>query len=605
MAVGVASLASPDAGAAEPIRTAYLTPGTETLRESDIPPALSAADAQRYRAIFAYQERGEWSAADAEIQRLDSKLLLGHVLAQRYLDKRYRRVAYAELREWLAQYADLPDAAAIHAVALKRRPAHTKAPATPVGAPVPYRGVARAAVELRPSGKPEPLTLAGDEAARAAQLRAELRQAIKENRHAAEQSLRAAIATGLLSPGEIDDARADLVEAYFFNGEDQDALIQAAMVKTDAYKPYAHWLGGLAAWRLGRLGDARSHFEALAKTDGISPWNMAAASYWASRVHLRARRPQLVNYWLAKAAQQPRTLYGLLARRGLGYDTWFNFEADGFTEGDADTLAANPRGRRVLALLQAGQNARAEVELRMLASEASPRLLPALVAVADRGNMPAVSLQLAAMLSQRDGRRHDHALYPMPRWKPQGGFTVDRALLFAVMRQESEFLADAESPKGALGLMQMMPETARPIAEKAGIKLREGGRHARDLLLDKLREPETNLRLAQDYIQDLLSSDAIQGNLILFAAAYNWGPGAVARWKSRPEYKDDPLLFLESIPSRETRAFAAHVITSYWVYRLRFGQPTRDLDALASGRWPVYAAHDPASPQVVQNAAAR
>lgn len=605
MSLGLASLASPDAGAAERIRTAYLTPGTETLREVEIPQVLSTADVQRYRTIRQLQERAEWSAADAEIAHLDNRVLLGHVLAQRYLDKRYRRVSYAELQAWLADYADLPDAAAVHAIAVKRRPANTKAPAPPVGAPVPYRGVARAAVELRPTAKPAALPLDGIEAERAAQLRAELRPAIKENRQAAQQLLRAGIAAGLLSPAEIDDARADLLEAFFFNGEDQDALIQAGMVQTDAYKPYAHWLGGLAAWRINRLGDARLHFEALAKTAGISPWNMAAASYWASRVHLRAKRPQLVNYWVAKAAEHPRTFYGLLARRSLGTDTWFNFEAQPLTRADAETLGTHPRGRRILALLQLGETARAEAELRVLASEASPQLLPALVAVADRGNMPAVSLQLAAMLSQRDGRKHDHAFYPMPRWQPHGGFTVDRALLFSVMRQESEFLTDAESPAGALGLMQMMPATARPIAEKAGIKLREGGPRTRDLLLEKLRDPATNLRLAQDYIEELLASDAIKGNLILFAAAYNGGPGALARWKARPEFKDDPLLFLESIPSRETRAFAAHVLTSYWVYRQRFGQKTADLDALASGKWPVYAALDPTPAQVIQNAAAR
>jgi soluble lytic murein transglycosylase len=356
---------------------------------------------------------------------------------------------------------------------------------------------------------------------------------------------------------------------------------------------------------MNRLGDARLHFEALARTGGISPWNAAAAAYWTSRVHLRAKRPQLVNHWLGLAAQHPRTFYGLVAARSLGRKTWFNFEAEPFTPRDVDTLLATNAGRRILALLEIGQNVRAEREVRILAGQAGPTLLPALAGVADRGNMPAVSLQLAAMLGHRDGRKHDHAAYPMPRWQPEGGFTVDRALLFALMRQESEFLADAESPAGALGLMQIMPATARDVAEKAGIRLDDGGRKKRDPIIEKLRRPETNLQLAQEYVQALLRHDAIRGNLVLVAAAYNSGPGAIQRWKARPEFRDDPLLFLESIPSRETRAFAAHVLTSYWIYRHRFGQPTRDLDVLASGSWPVYAAQDPVTPQVVLNAAAR
>ena len=76
------------------------------------------------------------------------------------------------------------------------------------------------------------------------------------------------------------------------------------------------------------------------------------------------------------------------------------------------------------------------------------------------------------------------------------------------------------------------------------------------------------------------------------AAAYNAGPGPMLRWQARPEYRDDPLLFLESLPSRETRVFVQRVLTNYWVYRMRLGQATPDLDRLASGRWPVYVALD-------------
>jgi soluble lytic murein transglycosylase len=598
-------LAAPTAHAADAMLTAYLTPGSASPRESDLSPALAASEAERYRRIFRLQEGAEWAAADTEIARLRDRTLLGHVLAQRYLDKRYRRVGYAELEAWLADYAELPDAAAIHALAVKRRPARTAAPEKPVGAPVPYHGVAHGAVELRPVAKPAPLPLEPGDATRAAALRGELRLAAREHRPWAQHLLRDDETRALLSPGELDDARADLVEAAFFAGEDAEALTQAALVATEPYRPFAHWIAGLAAWRSTRLAEARSHFEALARTEGISPWNKSAAAYWASRVHLRAKRPQLVNYWLGLAAEHPRTFYGLLARKSLGHDIWFNFEAEPITRADAEAIEALPAGRRILALLQIDEGARAEQELRVLANRAGPALMPALTALADRGNMPAVSLQLAAMRGARDGRRHDHAAYPVPRWEPAGGFTVDRALLFALMRQESEFLADVESPAGALGLMQIMPATARAMAQKAGLALRPAKRGRTDPLLEKLREPETNLRLAQDYVLALLRHDAIKGNLVLLAAAYNSGPGTLAKWKAKPEFRDDPLLFLESIPNRETRAFAEHVLTSYWIYRQRFAQRTPDLDALASGGWPVYVALDPPTDRVTRNAAAR
>lgn len=60
----------------------------------------------------------------------------------------------------------------------------------------------------------------------------------------------------------------------------------------------------------------------------------------------------------------------------------------------------------------------------------------------------------------------------------------------------------------------------------------------------------------------------------------------------RPEYEEDPLLFIESLPSRETRVYVQRVMTNYWIYRARLKQPTPDLDALAAGRWPSYVALD-------------
>src|SRR5207248_841129 len=114
--------------------------------------------------------------------------------------------------------------------------------------------------------------------------------------------------------------------------------------------------------------------------------------------------PQLVNYWLGIAAEQPRTFYGLIARRALGTDIYFNFEVERFTAHDGQVLMSLPGGRRALALLQVGEGARAEMEVRHLVNQASPSTVPSLVALADRGNMPAVSLQLARMQSEFDGR---------------------------------------------------------------------------------------------------------------------------------------------------------------------------------------------------------
>src|SRR5581483_12015922 len=102
-------------------------------------------------------------------------------------------------------------------------------------------------------------------------------------------------------------------------------------------------------------------------------------------------------------------------------------------------------------------------------SSTDERIMPAVEALAERANMPGLTFQLAAFMARTDGRTHDRALYPVPRWQPKGGFTVDRALLFAMMRQESQFMPQVRSSAGALGVMQLMPATARSMAARVGL----------------------------------------------------------------------------------------------------------------------------------------
>jgi soluble lytic murein transglycosylase len=497
----------PGSARAESIRTSALPPNIDDSDDADLPTLLAEADAERYRHIFALQAAGSWRAADREIAGLEDRLLLGTVEAQRYLHKAYH-ASYRELAAWLARHADEPDAKAIYALALKRRPAGAPAPPRPtVAMLVPHGGGGEA------SGSSKPMS--ADAAAR--------------------------------------------------------------------------WEAGLAAWRLGRYGEASSHFQEVARAAGQSSWAVAAAAFWAGRAELKRRHPERFTHWLDIAAEHPRTFYGLLARRTLGIDSTDDVDDPPFTAADAELLRATPAGRRALALLQVGERARAEAELRTLAPRGTPALVEALAALADRANMPALSLQLAGRVAGADGRTYDPALYPVPRWTPVGGFSVDRALLFALMRQESQFLPEVESAAGAVGLMQLMPATAHAMARRTGVTL---ARHDKRRTRNALAEPEVNLALAQEYITLLLDDDRIRGNLVLFAAAYNCGPAAALRWWSSRELRQDPLLFIESIPSQETRMFTERVLANYWIYRQRLGQPSPDLDALAAGEWPTYTALD-------------
>ena len=91
--------------------------------------------------------------------------------------------------------------------------------------------------------------------------------------------------------------------------------------------------------------------------------------------------------------------------------------------------------------------------------------------------------------------------------------------------------------------------------------------------------------------------------LLLTAAAYNGGPGNLRKWqrRARKGAYTDVLMFIESIPARETRIFIERVLSNLWMYRERLGEPAPSLDALAAGERPVYIAVDGAEGSVAED----
>ena len=345
--------------------------------------------------------------------------------------------------------------------------------------------------------------------------------------------------------------------ALFNEGRDGDAVYWAeqAAERSGDVLPEADWVAGLALWRQDQRADAVHHFEAVANAQGISNWLSSAGAFWAARANLAAHRPEVVNHWLQQAALYPRTFYGILARRALGLDVQFTWDDRPFTDVDADALQRIPTAQRAMALLQIGEKGLAEDELRDLAIGASPGLAQSLLAFARAADMPSLTVSLGRAVSSRDGRLHDAAFYPLPAWSPQGGWSVDRALVLAFARQESGFNPRARSPAGAVGLMQLMPATARAMGATG-----------------PLTDPDVSLQAGQRYHPPPAGRRVDPGNLMLLAASYNCGPAAAQRWMQTIRHKDDALLFMESIPTQETRVFVERVLTNFWAYRSRLGQ---------------------------------
>ncbi len=579
VALAVASGAAANDGG---LQTALLEPGEpRDLRAVQLPPMLSEADASRYRVIFRLQAQGAWKASERITAQLRNRILMGHVLAQRYLHPTKYRSRYKELKAWMAKYADHPQARQIYKLALRRRPRNWRMPKPPA---VGKRATSERRVRVYRAAEPRK-RLDRSQRKKLRQIKRRIRWYLRKGwTKAAKKLLARKDLRELFHPVGHDRERARLGAAYFAAGRDEWALEWAgrAAKRSGKYLPQASWTAGLAAWRLGRFDQSRAYFARVANAERASTWLKSAGAYWAARASLRAGRPQDVNRLLSIASAYSRTFYGLLARRQLGLEVKFDWAPPPLPSDMVEALTAAPGGRRAVTLLSIGEDHRAERELRLLFTRATPELASAMLALADRANMPSLAMRLSDMLLQNGTKFHDSTAYPVPRLALGKIGRVDLALILALIRQESRFNPRAKSHAGARGLMQIMPRTASFLARDRRFRGRK-----RSALFD----PGTNIALGQKYIGILLRDDNVKGDLMRFAMAWNGGPGNLRKWQRRVRHQNDPLLFIESIPLKETRNFVERVLTNYWIYRMRFGLPTPTLDAVAAGGRPIHGLH--------------
>ncbi|MGE0256667.1 MAG: transglycosylase SLT domain-containing protein [Alphaproteobacteria bacterium] len=581
--LALAAFAVPAAAQApqpKPVQMALVGPGTLSIEGvGSVPGVLSPADVAAYRAIFAYQDDGKWAAADAQIARLRDRRLMGHVLAQRYLHPDSGRTSWAELSDWMATYADLPQAPRLYTLAVRRQPRGAAGPQRPTAQRPPLPAYSAAAI----APTPQRANLSAAERRTAARLLDDIEaRARRGSPTPALETLNGAEARRLLSPAERSRGLAAVAQGYFRTGPEHDTKAVAAAreaLGTGEDTPMAFWWGGLAAFRAGRVEDAQRLFTALARSASADDWNLSSGAFWAARAYLLGGKPEKVNDMLALGATRKLTFYGILSRRALGLDLDLDWNDAPLDTGVFAALAATPAGSRAIGLLQVGRSPDAEQEMMALAG-AEPGLIPALTGLAVHARLAALAYRLA--VAQGEGAPIA-ALYPLPDWEPADGFTVDRALVFAIVRQESAFNERAISPAGARGLMQLMPRTASFVGGERSL-----AGNGRNRLLD----PALNLTLGQAYVNRLLADQAIGTDLFRLAVAYNAGPGNLKSWDRNNRHSDDPLLFIESLPARETRLFIERLLTNYWVYRHRLGQPSTALDDLAAGTWPAYLAQD-------------
>jgi len=518
--------------------------------EGGIPRQLSDADRETYRQFFQSLRAKDYQAAAALLERLPTDAMASVARAELILSNPGARDP-AAVAALLAASPELPEAPAL-------------ARYSPDGAILPPQHVL-----IRPAG---PSKRAATRPTRdSAALSAKVQPLLKDGDPAgAEAWIEAAAAN--VSPEALTEWRQKLAWAYFQNGDDASARRVAALAQTGAgdWSVDAAWVNGLASWRAGDFAAAGAAFDRVAGNAGDDE-TRAAGLFWSARCKVATGDAVGADPKLQAASRLGESFYGMLAAAALGLP---DAPLGPLDAADTQALLRHPNLRAAAALAEIGETDLADQMLRYQARIGDPAEHNQLIAFAAELKLPATQVWLAQN-APKGTRISLAARYPMPAWAPAEGWRVDPALVYAHALQESELRTDAISRSGARGLMQLMPTTAQLIARHKGDTVRP------------LDDPAVSFEYGQSYLEELAAAGGTGGLLPKVIAAYNAGPNNVARWTAGNQ---DPLLFIESIPFLQTRAYVAIVLRNYWIYQRQTGTASPSLTAMAQGRWPRFPA---------------
>jgi soluble lytic murein transglycosylase len=256
-----------------------------------------------------------------------------------------------------------------------------------------------------------------------------------------------------------------------------------------------------------------------------------------------------------------RGFYGFLSADVLGHD-YTLVDRPVNPPGEAMEAIRNSAGmRRAKELLDLGRVVQARREWFYATRGLAPAQLLAAGKLAEQWGWYRKSIQ--AMIEARhwdDLQLRFPLAYPEEIRSASASTNIDPPFLYAIARQESAFAADAKSPAGAMGVMQLMPSTARSTAREIGVQYRYW-----DLI-----DPSQNIQLGSRYLHQLL--DQFNGNRILAAAAYNAGPYRVKQWLENSEKQLPYDIWIETIPYGETRSYVQNVLAYSVIYGYRMGK---------------------------------
>ncbi len=403
---------------------------------------------------------------------------------------------------------------------------------------------------------------------------------------------RAVVAKATYTLGKIaeDKGEFDIAKRYYLvyldhyvDQEDFEFALNSLVVNYAAKKDWASMVVPL------------EHFlaqQSLVHIDKRPIGAMAFSLFWMGRAHLQLGNPDLAReMWRRLAAEYYSTFYGAIGHYLLEQSSGRNyaiepsrvsgFEFSRYEKNLSD--AGRAASARTLKFLESGlpERARCEVE-EVVASSASDYdalLTRTLLMHASGAWLDAIKIYDAIPRSVRNGLPVGFERVLFPRKYAElvksraSKLNLDPDFVFALMRQESVFSKDAMSPVGAVGLMQLMPSTAKLEADRLSSDYIDsverdeirGALHQSE----SLRDPELNVTLGVHHLWRLMK---MYKSPVFALTAYNASPAATQKWQ-RTIASDDWLTFIERIPYKETRAYVKLILRNYFYYKRWYNTP--------------------------------
>jgi len=540
-----------------------------------IPTILSVEDRKIYKRILDYQKDGRWTEASKLQKSLNNNILSGYLEYDKLMHPNKYKASFEELAHWFETYTDYPPVLRrrVYSLLLKRLP----------------REISKSNFQKPKFGN----YLRGYGEDRRKQITYNIKKPIKiklkkkiDNymMKSSHVSLTEHLKRNGLSNKYTYKLIGNNIDKIFHKGDLLNSLELYDFYKKELNinNPNFLFKAGINSYKVKDYSKSKNYFRSCIKnTTNIDVWMKSSCLYWYSMLEKNAIKKKNI---LRKAASFPRTIYGQLALEKLNIPEPFIW-----TEKNNDNnikalfnLHDNEAFRRVIALSEIQLYNKADLEIRNIYSLINKNDLKNLFFLSEKLNLAAVLMRLGSKFSKSDSNLYIRGLYPTPDWDLKNALVVDKALLFALIRRESAFNFRAKSSKGARGLMQLMPRTASKLEKDH--RLRYSNK-------DNLYSIDLNLKIGQNFLKDLIYNTNTKSSILDTLIAYNAGLSRLKSWKKNIK-EEDPIVFIESIPIKETRWFVKYILTDLWIYRDKLGQEKPSRSLLANKKKPLYKSLD-------------